>query len=280
MGGGRSSASRWRKPRSHLPRESLAVSHSRTLVTPAGRTVHRAVSWRPALGCTNSSLHLRSRLDRNFTHLGGSMPNIDNQLLSKQALLRQVLQQAAHSISASLKFYWPQTGNNDVPERVISLHLASALMRPGFLVYGEAHRNGTSDERYDLLALDPVAGTLLVSEHKRLYNAPQARSMANDVDRILKFSLQDWHDATVPFDHRFGVVAATTWREDYAAWFCTLEKDPKDPTEDGSLTSMWKAASARSERAQPWSDSLPVMDYVDSDGKRKTQWLVYMLFPF
>ncbi len=82
----------------------------------------------------------------------------------------RIVRRGAASLAESLHYYWPQTGNNEAPERNISIHLGRAFLDAGFLVYGETHSRDDVNTRLDLLAIDPSAGALVACEFKRLYS--------------------------------------------------------------------------------------------------------------
>ena len=70
-------------------------------------------------------------------------------------------------------------------------------------------------------------------EAKRLYSAEKLDEMREDVDRVAKFKAAK-DNLHFPVRHRYGVIAATTWNRDYAAWWAST-----DANEPGKKTEGW-----------------------------------------
>ncbi|TAK29414.1 MAG: hypothetical protein EPO40_10395 [Myxococcaceae bacterium] len=192
--------------------------------------------------------------------------------------IERILRRGASSLAESLHFYWPSHGNNEVPEANIELHLAHALLESGFFVYGQAHPSGTANTRLDTVAVDPRNKVHVVAEFKRLYNVDQARAMVADAERIIAWTpqAQGWRHPGLNFGRKFGLLAATTWKAEFAKWFTTDDAKMRDPTgDDGPFDELWKKLP---KQRTIW-DALPLTSYhVAGRKKLEGQWLVYALF--
>lgn len=197
-----------------------------------------------------------------------------------QLFVEGIVRSCASTLSEALHVYWPTAGANEMAERNLSLHLAGACQRAGFHVYGEGNRQGVTNERFDLIGVSPSARTLIVAECKRLMKKQGAAGMAGDVSRIQTFKMHSGDDYVHPaleVVHRFGVVMATTWEEEFARWFLEGENYP-DP--DQGLAQLWDAV--------PRQDALwgacVLQHFVRREGPRAgedgRQWLVYAVFKF
>jgi hypothetical protein len=106
--------------------------------------------------------------------------------------LERIVRRGASSLAESLNFYWPSNGLNEIPEANQALHVGDAFLEAGFLAFAEAHRDGDTSKRFDLLALEPRASTLLVGEFKRVFSKTVG-GLASDAQRILEFSPRASH---------------------------------------------------------------------------------------
>jgi hypothetical protein len=145
----------------------------------------------------------------------------------------RIVRRGALYLAESLWEYWPASGNNDIPERNVSLHLARAFAERGFLCYGEANPRDRTDARLDLLALHESRDVLAMVESKRLYEPEHVEAMLGDAERIRTFRPQEHEDDRVGKAARFGVLAATTWSDEAAAWWAATDE------------STWPAGQAR-----------------------------------
>ncbi len=135
-------------------------------------------------------------------------------------------------LAEALWEYWPPSGRNEIPERNVSLHLARAFAERGFLCFAETNPRDRTDERLDLLALHESRDALVMVESKRLYSPEQVEAMLTDAERICAYRPQDREADRIGSAARFGVLVATTWNDEAAAWWAAT---------DGS----WSAGQAR-----------------------------------
>jgi hypothetical protein len=187
-----------------------------------------------------------------------------------------ILRRGASSLADSLEFYWPTTEENEVAEANQVVHMGRAFMDSGFKVYAEAHKEGVSDQRFDLLAIDPSQTALVVAEFKRVYNGPQCDLMASDAERLKSFEPVQGQRHQVrgaTLGERWGVVAGTTWRAEYAAWFLSKDRLAEDPTRTGGLNQLWSAVKGTQAK---WG-AFPLIAYHRAS-EVNTQWLLYVVF--
>jgi hypothetical protein len=206
------------------------------------------------------------RLEIRRCRTGSAMKLID---------VERIIRRGAGSLAESLHFYWPSTGNNEVPESNIALHLGRAFMDEGFLAYSNAHTKDDVKVHLDLMAMQPRAQILVAGEFKRIYNSDQVRKLVDDLTRILKFRPQDdaqLRHAGLNVGESFGLLAGTTHNEKYAHWFATDETNIGDET-GGHLDGLWQQLR----RADPIYNAYPLSDYWFG-GVRHTHWLLYVLF--
>lgn len=135
-------------------------------------------------------------------------------------------------LAESLWDYWPASGENDIPERNISVHAARAFAEQGFRCYAEVNPRDRTDRRLDLLAFDPDREVLAILESKKLHVPEQLEGMLKDAERIIEFQPHGRESDQVGRAARFGILVATTWKDEAAAWWAAT---------DGS----WDAGEAR-----------------------------------
>ncbi len=194
-----------------------------------------------------------------------------------QLLVEGMVRSAASTLEESLHFYWPTHGPNELAERNLSLHIAGALQRNGFLVFGEGNSENDSSTRFDVIALKPTSEAAVIVECKRLLNEASAAAMAADAGRISRFQFHSGTDLTHPelrVSRSFGVLLATTWSEKYAEWFLA-DEDQGDPG-DGFIQ-LWRAVP----KGALWGAS--VLQHFrrrsgPKAGEYAKQWLVYTVF--
>lgn len=198
--------------------------------------------------------------------------------------LERLVRRGAASLAESLHFYWPSTGNNEIAEANVALHLGRAFLERDFLVLAEAHGKDGVKLHLDLLSIDPMQGVFVAGEFKRLHNGSQLRSMLADLDRVLGFSPHDddWHlhPGITPRDC-WGILAGTTWLENLAQWFVT---------DDDGFVSQWPELHTLEKRigevaadGERIFNAFPLQRYhlgarQDRVAGYRTQWLVYALF--
>jgi hypothetical protein len=146
----------------------------------------------------------------------------------------RLVRRSANLMAESLWEYWPSNGNNEIPERNVSLHLGVALQQAGYRLYAEAHAKGATDKRIDLLAFNPETAVTVLAECKRLYSAEKCAEMVEDLERLRSFVPLEAHLGS----KSFGVLAATTWNHKLAQWWSIADAPP--PTNSDS----WKALRA------------------------------------
>jgi hypothetical protein len=135
----------------------------------------------------------------------------------------RIVRRGALYLAESLSDYWPPSGENDLPERNISLHMAQAFAEQGFRCYGEVNPCDRTDERLDLLAFQPAGKTVVVIECKKLHQPERLEDMLRDAERILAFRPQDRYSPELTSASRFGVLAASTWNDKAAAWWAATD---------------------------------------------------------
>jgi hypothetical protein len=119
---------------------------------------------------------------------------------------------AARTMRDSFRVYWPTHGDTGAHERNLSLHVASAFLNAGFAVFGEGHRDGEADVRYDVLAYSPEQSLFVAAEFKHLWSPGSARSMRDDIERLRDFTPVG-RVGSAGTAERFGLVAAFTERD-------------------------------------------------------------------
>lgn len=187
--------------------------------------------------------------------------------------IERIVRCAAMSLADSLYFYWPANGMNDICEKNISLHLASAFIKRGYFIYGEAHAEREANLHLDLLAIDPATNTLVTTECKRLYSLEKAREMVADVHRLRAWRVsEERFRRSRKLERRFGVLAATTWERDYAEWF---QSDDSIDDPNQGLGELWRELR---DTDVHWGAAV-LLDSAPVEGlQRTTEWLVYAVF--
>lgn len=173
----------------------------------------------------------------------------------KLRAVTDIVEEAGASLARSVRRYWPVNGRNELGERNQTMHLASAFLRREWHCWSEAHWDGATDRRLDLLAWNEPTRTLCVVEAKRLYSPEGVTAIAADVHRIASFCpiAHADVDGLAP-DHCFGLITATTWTRKIAEWWQS-DGTASDPWPSG--TEAWpdernraiKAANAGAWRA-------------------------------
>lgn len=179
------------------------------------------------------------------------------------------------SLGLALQQYWPTSGDQEIAEHNIVLHVGAALMGDGWAVLAEGHGEGDTLRR-DLVAVHSRDGSLLVLEAKRLFTKDGSTSMLNDYERILAFRPQPQnlrHPELAEIGHGLGALAATTHEERYARWFSAERRGAEPP--DSSLKALGNRLG-HEPRAR-WN-AFPMADYEDAKGVRRSHWLVYVIF--
>ncbi len=180
--------------------------------------------------------------------------------------IERIVRHAGLLMSESLWDYWPSEGDNDIPERNISLYLAIAFHEKGFKCFAEGNWNDSTDKRIDFLAVNPETGIAVCGEFKKLYSAEKCQSMLDDFNRIQSF---------VPLEHcgkykpKFGILAATTFKPNIVKWWST--SDGENPSDHES----WKLLYKHMKDAY-WG-SVPLNSY-DEDTKLESTEKHYLLY--
>lgn len=192
--------------------------------------------------------------------------------------LERIVRRGASSLAESLNFYWPSNGLNEIPEANQALHVGHAFLDAGFLAFAEAHRDGDTSKRFDLLALEPRAATLVVGEFKRVFSKTVG-GLASDAQRIIEFSPRAsprLERTAGELKSAFGLVAGTTWSQGYAEWFLDDDEAAEDPS-GGDLDSLWKLIAHRD---AVWGAQPLIAQRSASEGAPRvaTQWFVFALF--
>ena len=117
----------------------------------------------------------------------------------------RIVRRGAQYLAENLWDYWPASGENDVPERNISVNVARAFGERGFRCYAEVNPRDRTDSRLDLLAFRPDREVLVVLESKKLHVAEQLDGMLKDAERIIEFQPQGRDSDQVGRAARFGV---------------------------------------------------------------------------
>jgi len=137
------------------------------------------------------------------------------------AEIEKIVRRGAAHLGEALWAYFP-TATKEITERNISLHVGRAFADSEYNVFAEAPWNGGGDQHIDLIALDMARGIQVAVESKRLYGAEKLTEMHRDVDRIFDFKVDEDSAGEHPPWQRFGVLLATTWREDFASWWSAM----------------------------------------------------------
>lgn len=137
--------------------------------------------------------------------------------------LERVVRHAGYKLAEAVWDYWPTEGLNDLGERNLSLHLASAFSDRHFRALAECHWKGDTQRKLDLLLLNHDDGVVILVECKRLYCSENAEAIVEDVKRIASFSAID---PKLDGYQRFGIIAATTWNRRIAEWWSTADGAP------------------------------------------------------
>jgi len=183
----------------------------------------------------------------------------------------RIVRRAGHMLAESLWEYWPSKGNNEMPERNISMQLAIAFHEKGFKCFSEAHWKQEGDHRkLDLLAVHPGSKDAVCIECKRLYSAEKCGSMLEDVERIRSFVPLD---DGVQYTPRFGVLACSTWNNNIAEWWSTSYAAP--PTNKEEWNNLIDALGEKSH----WG-SVPLSSYDEAAKEKQLQHhMLYIVFP-
>lgn len=190
----------------------------------------------------------------------------ERQMLGIERLIRR----GGGHLAEALYAYWPAEGNNEIAERNLSLHLGRAFSDGGYQIYGEVHSEASTDRRYDLLAYEPAADVMVVGEFKRLYSSEQAQRIVDDLDRIRAFRPRKTpHPVTL-----FGLVAATTWSDEYAEWWSVTEAPGAAPSDADCWQALYRFGAAVPEAI--WGST--VLAGYDPEIS-KFHYMVYLLFP-
>lgn len=104
-----------------------------------------------------------------------------------QAVVEEIVRDAAATLRTSFGNYWPTYGDTGAHERNISLHIGHAFLARKFSVFGEGHSQGPGAEaRYDLLAYSPEERIFVAAEFKQLWSKNIA-GFENDLCRLRAF---------------------------------------------------------------------------------------------
>jgi hypothetical protein len=159
------------------------------------------------------------------------------------ATLVEIVEEAGASLSRSVQRYWPVNGRNEVGERNQTMHLAGALLRREWHCWAEAHSDGATDRRHDLLTWHERTRTLCMIEAKRLYSPDGVAAIAADVQRIASFCpIAHGGPYGLTLERCFGLITATTWTPKIMQWWQS-EVGRKDPWPSG--TAAWSDARNR-----------------------------------
>jgi hypothetical protein len=188
-----------------------------------------------------------------------------------------LVERTGATLTESLKFYWPSSGENDVPEVNISVHFGAVLAASGFLVYADVHDLDNASVRLDVLGLQPETDTLVLAEFKRLWKPETAWAMARDLARIRAWRLAEARArAEFRVAHQFGVLAATTWKQEYVDWFMDSTRALTADPAGGGLAAL--AAGITGDDAR-WGSILILKDAPVEIRGPTDEWLVYVVFP-
>jgi hypothetical protein len=194
------------------------------------------------------------------------------------ATLIEIVEEAGASLSRSVRRYWPVNGRNEVGERNQTMHLAGALLRHEWHCWAEAHSDGATDRRHDLLAWHERTRTLCMIEAKRLYSPNGAAAIAADVQRIASFCpiAHGGSDGLSP-ERYFGLITATTWTQKIKDWWQS-EVGRSDPWPAG--TAAWPDARNRIIKAANDGEWRAISLGTESDRNKVDQhYLLYALWP-
>lgn len=136
------------------------------------------------------------------------------------ANIAEIVEEAATSLSRSVRRYWPVNGRNELGERNQTMHLAAAFLRREWHCWAEAHWSDATDRRLDLLAWHERLRMLCVVEAKRLYSPEGVATIAADIQRIASFCpIAHGGDYGLAPQQCFGLVTATTWTSKIKEWW-------------------------------------------------------------
>jgi hypothetical protein len=134
--------------------------------------------------------------------------------------IRRIVKRALHSLRKSLTdetgSYWPQKGDNGIPERNVSTYVAYEFLKAGWFVYVECSIRNQPKKRLDLLSLKK--GIMVAGESKQLHDSSKAKELARDAKRLKNFKLLE--DYGPPIIHRrYGLLLATAWNSKISTWW-------------------------------------------------------------
>lgn len=131
-----------------------------------------------------------------------------------------VIRTGAFYLSNALQEYWPAVGNNEIAERNITIHLSRSLAESNFFCYAETPSGHATDNRIDLLALNPVNNVLLAVECKRLFSVERLQEILDDIKKLDNYE-PFTKDLMFGVKQRYNIIIATTWNQKYAEWWST-----------------------------------------------------------
>jgi hypothetical protein len=190
-----------------------------------------------------------------------------------ESTIGTLIEVAGHSLARNVKRYWPVNGRNELGERNQTTHLASVLLRHDWHCWVEAHWNGGTDRRMDLVAWDERTRTA-----KRLGSSEGLAALAADVTRIASFCpIAHEEEAYMLTPAQcFGVLLATTWVPNIARWWAS---GPQDADHWPAGTAAWpdeRNRAIRAANAGIWrAVQLGTEDY---EGKTDRHHLLYAIW--
>lgn len=136
--------------------------------------------------------------------------------------IEKILRRGAFTLGEALHQYWPgkpiknvKDYTHDIPEANLTLHIGAAFIQSGFDCFAQ-HFFGR--KRLDLLALSYKHQVQVRCEAKLLWDGSRAKSSADDLSRINKFTLNTKYDKG-DYPNKIGLLIISTWDERILEWW-------------------------------------------------------------
>ena len=203
----------------------------------------------------------------------------DNQPIIDE--IHQILCRAAERHGEAVRFYWPSSGDNNLPEGSLVVAAAAEFAAHGYHVWGEVQHAEERREKIDLLAISPEKSIAVALEAKRLDSAGHAWSLVEQRKRPENHALSgEFIDHGSPKSrkkHRkrvenlvpVRVMVASTWYPSIADWW----KQPEQQKPAGKRSEAWKKLRRILKRCDArWGEEL-IPAWPPADDAWRYSWL-------
>lgn len=187
----------------------------------------------------------------------------------------RIVKKGIESLRTSLWNYWPASGENEIAERNVSIHVAHQFIQSRWKVFAEASFPYKASRRVDLLAIHVGKKALVVGECKILHDSTKAAGLAKDGKRILTFHLSDEYESPPLTSHRFGLLLALTWNPKVAKWWT---QPTHTPLPDQSSGNGWESLGKFLSRHKAMCGASLLYKYRDENKKLHEHWVTYAIF--